>query len=77
MITGDHPDTARAIARELDILEHGDTVVVGRELDRVDDQELAQRVPGIVMYSVMSHAVRPFLGHVSAEMRHDVLRRRA
>src|SRR5215831_13187046 len=51
MITGDHPDTAGAIARELDILTHGDAVVVGRELDRMDDQELAQRVAGIVVYA--------------------------
>src|SRR5262245_49724140 len=51
MITGDHPDTAGAIARELDILTPGDAVVVGRELDRMDDQELAQRVPGIVVYA--------------------------
>jgi Ca2+-transporting ATPase len=51
MITGDHPDTAGAIARELDILTHGDAVVVGRELDRMDDQELAQRVPGITVYA--------------------------
>jgi Ca2+-transporting ATPase len=51
MITGDHPDTAGAIARELDILAPGDTVVVGRELDRMDDQELVQRVPGIAVYA--------------------------
>ena len=36
MITGDHPDTAGAIARELGILERGDTVVVGPELDRME-----------------------------------------
>src|SRR5215831_15328519 len=51
MITGDHPDTAGAIARELGILEPGDMVVVGRELERMDDQELAQRVPGIAVYA--------------------------
>jgi len=51
MSTGDHPDTARAIARELGILEHGEAVVVGRELDRMDDQELTQRVPGIAVYA--------------------------
>jgi Ca2+-transporting ATPase len=51
MITGDHPDTAGAIARELDILAPGDAVVVGRELDRMDDQELAQRVSGIAVYA--------------------------
>jgi P-type Ca2+ transporter type 2C len=51
MITGDHPDTACAIARELDILESGDTVVVGIELERMSDQELAQRVATIAVYA--------------------------
>src|SRR5207247_1666309 len=49
MITGDHPDTARAIARELDILAPGDAVVVGRELDRMSAQELTQRVSQIAV----------------------------
>jgi P-type Ca2+ transporter type 2C len=51
MITGDHPDTARPIACELDILAPGDAVVVGRELDRMSDQELAQRVFQIAIYA--------------------------
>jgi Ca2+-transporting ATPase len=51
MITGDHPDTAGAVARELGILEAGDAVVVGSELDRMSDKALAQRVPGIAVYA--------------------------
>ena len=51
MITGDHPDTARAIARELGILEHGSAVVVGPELDRMREQELVQRVQHITVYA--------------------------
>lgn len=51
MITGDHPDTARAIARELGILERGDAVVVGHDLDRMSDQELMQRVPSVSVYA--------------------------
>jgi Ca2+-transporting ATPase len=51
MITGDHPDTARAIARELGILDHGAEVVVGGELDRMSDQMLAQRVHKLVVYA--------------------------
>jgi Ca2+-transporting ATPase len=51
MITGDHPDTARAIARELGILERGAAVVAGGELDRMSDQELTQRVPGVSVYA--------------------------
>ena len=51
MITGDHPDTARAIARELGILEHGDEVIVGRELDAMSDEALAHRVNKAAVYA--------------------------
>jgi Ca2+-transporting ATPase len=40
MITGDHPATAAAIARELDILEPGARVVTGAELRNMDDGAL-------------------------------------
>ncbi|HEV8716872.1 MAG TPA: cation-translocating P-type ATPase [Candidatus Binatia bacterium] len=51
MITGDHPDTASAIARELGILAHGDEVAVGLELDRMSDQALSERVHQILVYA--------------------------
>src|SRR5262249_7844236 len=51
MITGDHPDTARAIARELGILMQEDAVVVGSDLDGMSEQELTQRVPSISVYA--------------------------
>jgi len=41
MITGDHPATAVAIARELGIAEHRSQVVTGRELADLDDDEEA------------------------------------
>lgn len=41
MITGDYPETARAIAREAGI-EEGD-VLTGQELDQLDEQALSQR----------------------------------
>jgi len=37
MITGDHPDTAFAIARELEMVEHAEHVVTGPELKRAFD----------------------------------------
>jgi P-type Ca2+ transporter type 2C len=40
MITGDHPDTARAIGYELGMLSKGDEVLVGNELDRLDEEAL-------------------------------------
>ena len=51
MITGDHPDTARAIARELGMLERGDEVIVGRELDSLSDSGLVERVQRAAVYA--------------------------
>ncbi|MGZ4995357.1 MAG: cation-translocating P-type ATPase, partial [Methylobacter sp.] len=51
MITGDHPDTARAIGHELGILGKGDEVLVGAELDRLDDEALRKRVAQVSVYA--------------------------
>jgi Ca2+-transporting ATPase len=51
MITGDHPDTARAIARELGMLDAGDELAVGAELERMSDQELGARVERTAVYA--------------------------
>ena len=51
MITGDHPDTARAIARELDLFREGDEVRVGVDLDRTSDDELVKAVDRIAVYA--------------------------
>jgi Ca2+-transporting ATPase len=40
MITGDHPATAEAIARELEIFEPGGRTVIGVEMRTMDDAEL-------------------------------------
>ncbi|HAT8564397.1 TPA: HAD-IC family P-type ATPase [Legionella pneumophila] len=51
MITGDHPDTARAIAGELGILNPGDRLITGRELDRMSDEEFINSVKEITVYA--------------------------
>jgi P-type Ca2+ transporter type 2C len=51
MITGDHPGTARAIARELGLLGRGDEAVTGTDVDRLDDAALAARVERIAVYA--------------------------
>jgi P-type Ca2+ transporter type 2C len=51
MITGDHPDTARAIGADVGVATDGERVVSGAELDRTSDEELARRVEHIPVYA--------------------------
>jgi len=55
MITGDHPLTAEAVARELALLKDG-RVVTGPELETWSDTELEQAVGGIDVYARVSPA---------------------
>lgn len=55
MITGDHPLTARAIAEELGILKDGQ-VLTGRDLDELDDEQLARATEKIEVYARVSPA---------------------
>ncbi len=56
MITGDHPDTAKAIAMDLRIMREGQRVVLGIELDRMDDAILAAEVEHIPVYARVTAA---------------------
>jgi Ca2+-transporting ATPase len=49
MITGDHPETARAIAAQAGI-EHG-TVMTGPELARLDETSLLERAPHVSVFA--------------------------
>ncbi|MBR4502029.1 MAG: cation-translocating P-type ATPase [Clostridia bacterium] len=51
MITGDHKDTATAIARELGILEGGQLAITGAELDAIPDEVFAQDVRRYSVYA--------------------------
>lgn len=51
MITGDHPATARTIARQLGILDDTGIVLTGRELAALSDPALRQRVGEIRAYA--------------------------
>ncbi|GIW88346.1 MAG: ATPase [Isosphaeraceae bacterium] len=53
MITGDHPATAHAIARELDLLQTG-RVVTGPTLETMTDAELLAQVESIDVYARVS-----------------------
>lgn len=60
MITGDHKDTAVAIAKELDILDSADQAITGSALNDLTDEELAEAVPKYSVYARVQpeHKVR-------------------
>lgn len=62
MITGDHKDTARAIAIRLGIIDENDTegVITGSQLDAMSDEELKQNVAKYSVYARVApeHKVR-------------------
>ncbi len=51
MITGDHVQTAKAIAIQLGIGEGGDKALTGEELSRMSDEELYQVVDKVSVYA--------------------------
>lgn len=54
MITGDHPLTARAVGREIGLLDGGGRVVTGEELDRMSPGQLEAAVEQIRIYARVS-----------------------
>jgi Ca2+-transporting ATPase len=51
MITGDHRATALAIGRELGLAGADDRALLGEEVDRLTDPQLAEQVPDIAVYA--------------------------
>lgn len=60
MVTGDYPDTARAIAQEIGLLRDGGHVISGAEIDTMSDEELASKVAETDAFARVSpsHKVR-------------------
>jgi len=60
MITGDHIDTASAIARELGILGEHDTAISGSQISEMSDEEFESRFRDISVYARVQpeHKVR-------------------
>jgi Ca2+-transporting ATPase len=51
MITGDHHETATAIAKEAGIYEEGDGVLTGVEIDRMNDEALLAALSGVTVFA--------------------------
>lgn len=54
MITGDHRNTAVAIARELGLYKEGDLALTGADLDKIGDSELEQIIERVRVYARVS-----------------------
>ena len=54
MITGDHKETAMAIARELGLYDGDGTALAGSEIDQLTGEQLAQSVEHITVYARVS-----------------------
>lgn len=54
MITGDHPDTALAIAKDLGIAVQGSRAITGSQLDSMDQAELQQLVQSASVFARVS-----------------------
>ncbi len=54
MITGDHPDTAFAIAKELNIAQNRSQVITGLELDALSTKDLAKEIEKYTVFARVS-----------------------
>ena len=70
MITGDHPDTAYSIARELGIANSPKQCITGKELDHLGDHGLLQRLKKLRVFARVTpeHKVRIVEGYQTLGM---------
>lgn len=54
MITGDHLETAKAIAKKIGILNAGDSVLTGTELRKLSDEQLMDQIEGTTVFARVS-----------------------
>jgi Ca2+-transporting ATPase len=56
MVTGDYPNTAMAIGREIDLLRHDGLVMTGAELAQIEDARFESMVESVDVYARVSPA---------------------
>jgi len=54
MITGDYPNTARAIAQSIGLMKHRTGVLTGADLDKLSDEQLKQFIPDTAVFARVS-----------------------
>lgn len=54
MITGDHKTTAKAIGRDIGLMDEADIALTGQELDRLSEEELDKKLEDISVYARVS-----------------------
>lgn len=54
MVTGDHPDTARAVARDLGLAGPEDGLLTGRELETMTDEDLSECMEKTAVFARVS-----------------------
>lgn len=72
MITGDHPETAAAIARQIGLLGEGELKMSGEELGRLPIEEFEKRVEKIKVYSRVSPEQKLTIVKALQKQRHFV-----
>jgi Ca2+-transporting ATPase len=60
MITGDYPDTARSIAKDISLMRPGGEVLTGAALNELSDEQLTERIDEVDVFARVSphHKVR-------------------
>lgn len=54
MITGDHPETAKAIAEEIGMLDSNGLVLTGSQLGKLSDEDFLSQVENVTVYARVS-----------------------